>query len=535
MKDFETVANVLSMSSQVARGAIGNTAIRFALERLGHTVFALPTILLSNHPGHMVSAGRVVGPTALKEMLDALEKNGWLQEVDAILTGYMPSLDHVAIAVLAIEKIKALNPKVRVMVDPAFGDDPKGLYVDRRAAEAIGAGLLRRADIITPNRFELEWLAGRPVTDTSSAHSAAQTLDPEQVLATSIPSDDGLLNLVISRGFSVAASVAQRKTVPHGTGDLFAALYLAQELAGARSADALALATAGIEAVLDITGDKDELDLVGSQDRWADPDPWPTSEEDVPDVVLPEWEGTGSDWVAGVDGCKGGWIAVFHDLAGQGDPHARFFERFADVLDSDEAPRIVAVDIPIGLPEQARRGGRTCDVETRKRLGGRQSSVFAVPARPVIAESEFGDACRVALEFSDPPRKVSLQCFNLFPKIREVDALMTPSRQNAVFECHPESAFVSMNEDVPLDEPKKVKSSVHEPGIALRRGLLEKQGFPAALWKNADVPASMVGPDDLVDACACAWTAARIAEEKAQRFPEDPPVDGKGLRMEIWS
>lgn len=529
------MATVLSLSSQVARGGIGNTGIRFALERLGHRVVALPTIILSNHPGHSVSAGRVVAPEALNEMMDALDKNDWLDEIDAVLTGYMPSLDHVAIAVLAIERIKAINPDARILVDPAFGDDPKGLYVDKRAAEAIGAGLLPRADIITPNRFELEWLAGRPVNDASTAQSAAETLDPKQVLATSIPGNGEFLNLVISRGFSFSSSVAQRDKVPHGTGDVFSALYLAHELGGARSSEALALATAGIEAILDITGTGDELDLVGSQGRWADPDPWPTEEAESADVVVPEWQGTGSDWVAGVDGCKGGWIAVFHDLAGHAPPRARLFESFADVLDADEEPRIVAVDIPIGLPERARRGGRSCDVETRKRLGGRQSSVFAVPARAVVAETDFGRACAVALDHSDPPRKVSMQCFNLFPKIREVDALMTPTRQNRVFECHPEAAFVAMNEGAPLGEPKKVKSKAHKPGLTLRRRLLEERGFPAALWEDADFPASEVGPDDLLDACACAWTATRIASDTAERHPESPPLDDTGLRMEIWS
>jgi predicted RNase H-like nuclease len=78
---------------------------------------------------------------------------------------------------------------------------------------------------------------------------------------------------------------------------------------------------------------------------------------------------------------------------------------------------MVAVDMPIGVPEVAVAGGRACDAALRRLLGGRQSSVFAVPARAALAEDDYGLACDAAFVHSQPPRRVSRQCFHLFPKI----------------------------------------------------------------------------------------------------------------------
>ena len=81
---------VLAISSQVARGHVGLGAVVPVLQALGHDVIALPTVLLSNHPGHAHAAGECVGPDQLRRMLDALGANGWLGEIDAVLTGYLP-------------------------------------------------------------------------------------------------------------------------------------------------------------------------------------------------------------------------------------------------------------------------------------------------------------------------------------------------------------------------------------------------------------------------------------------------------------
>ena len=175
-------------------------------------------------------------------------------------------------------------------------------------------------------------------------------------------------------------------------------------------------------------------------------------------------------WLAGVDGCAGGWIAAFVRPQG-GEARVRIVPRFADVLAAPEQPAIVAVDMPIGLPERVGAGGRAAENSVRPLLGARQSSVFSVPSRAAIYAADYGEACRIAQATSEPPRKVSKQLFNIAPKIREVDEALRadPTRPARVFEVHPELAFWRLNGGRALTEPKKVKSRPYEPGLALRR------------------------------------------------------------------
>ena len=220
-------------------------------------------------------------------------------------------------------------------------------------------------------------------------------------------------------------------------------------------------------------------------------------------------------------------------VAGDAPARLRVSAKFDAILAWPEAPIRIAVDMPIGLASRAGPGGRLCDVEARKRLGARKPSVFTVPARAAVMESDYRAACARALAHSDPPRSISKQCFNLFPKIRELDRLMNPGLQARVFECHPELAFWALNGGQPLDAPKKVKSRPYPPGLALRRRLLAAGGMPAELLGDDLSLPRGVAADDLLDAVACTWSALRLHRGEAIRLPDIPPVDGRGLRMEI--
>ena len=242
---------------------------------------------------------------------------------------------------------------------------------------------------------------------------------------------------------------------------------------------------------------------------------------------------TPSNRVAGVDGCPAGWIVVTHPLDRPDQARSAVYSTFAPLLEDAAELAAIAVDIPVGLPEIGEYGGRGADRAARSLLGERRSSVFSVPARAAVSCTDYGVACETALAHSNPPRKVSKQAFNLFPKIRELDALMTPDLQDWVVECHPEVVFWAINGRNPLREPKKVKSQSHGPGLDLRRGLLMAQGFDPAFLEDPEVPAHVASPDDLLDACAAAWTAGRVAKGLAERLPEKPPRDARGLRMEI--
>ncbi len=238
-------------------------------------------------------------------------------------------------------------------------------------------------------------------------------------------------------------------------------------------------------------------------------------------------------WVAGADGCPAGWIAVYHPVNDPAAAASRIFATFADLLAFTEGFAAVAIDMPIGLPDVATPGGRDADRMARAVLGARQSSVFAVPARATLACIDYRDACDTNLRHSDPPRKVAKQMFYLFAKIREIDAAMTPARQAHIVECHPEVAFWAINGNVALDEPKKRKSSTYPPGLDLRRRLLRTAGYSRAFLNGPDCRRRDAAPDDLLDACATAWTANRVATGAAERFPAAPTLDGRGLRMEI--
>jgi len=239
-------------------------------------------------------------------------------------------------------------------------------------------------------------------------------------------------------------------------------------------------------------------------------------------------------WLAGMDGCPGGWIAAFVRPSGE-DGALAMFARFADVLSAAQRPAVIAIDMPIGLPERVGHGGRAPENAVRPLLGARQSSVFSVPSRAAIYERNYADACRVALATSEPPRKVSKQLFNIARKIREVDEILRADAALAarVYEVHPELAFWRLNHERMLDEPKKVKSRVYEPGLTLRRTLLQNAGLPGALIAAA--PPKGAAADDLIDALACAAIARRLYAGSARPFPIHPPRDAFGLPMAIWA
>jgi predicted RNase H-like nuclease len=239
-------------------------------------------------------------------------------------------------------------------------------------------------------------------------------------------------------------------------------------------------------------------------------------------------------WLAGVDGCTGGWIAAFLRPAGD-EGMVSVFATFADLLAAGQRPAILAVDVPIGLPARAGRGGREAENAVRPLLGARQSSVFSVPSRAAVEAVTYPAACAAALATSEPPRKVSKQLFNIAPKIRELDRLLRadPSLSARVYEVHPELAFWRLNGERPLAKPKKVKSRPYAPGLALRRRLLRGAGLPARLIE-APLPKG-VAADDLLDALACAAIARRVHAGLARPFPEPPPRDGYGLPMAIWA
>lgn len=236
--------------------------------------------------------------------------------------------------------------------------------------------------------------------------------------------------------------------------------------------------------------------------------------------------------LAGVDGCRAGWIALIR-RPGEAVPSIRLFAGFADLATSLGPGAVIAVDMPIGLPDRIIGPGRGPEQAVRPFLGARQSSVFSIPARAAVEAQSYGEACRLALETSDPPKKVSKQAFFLFAKILEIDRYLRsePDARGRIFECHPEFAFCRLNNMSPMSMPKKIRGAVNTDGIAERIGLLARHGVDPALFSNG--PPRGAAMDDLVDAAVNLVMAARHARGLTRPFPDDPVCDRYGIEIAI--
>jgi predicted RNase H-like nuclease len=225
--------------------------------------------------------------------------------------------------------------------------------------------------------------------------------------------------------------------------------------------------------------------------------------------------------LAGVDGCKGGWVAV---LAPMDDPGAASSVFLSDVreLFSVYGAGFAVIDIPVGFAT----GPEPRDVEQamRKRLPGKTSSVFSTPCRAALAEMVYSDASHVNREHLGVG--LSKQSFELFPKMREIDRVAVDLGQDRLREGHPEVSFAEMNGLPVLSRKRK------PDGQAERIALLEKHGFPAAaLAKGAK--GLGCGIDDVLDATVLLWSAMRFQRGQHAIFPATPSRDALGLEMSV--
>jgi pyridoxine kinase len=260
MTEPRNAATVLAVSSQVVYGPVGNSAAIPAMESLKLNVLGLPTVLLSNHPGHASPVRQAVAAGTMEAMLERLAGHGWLDGLAGVMTGYFVDEAQVEVTSDAIARLKGANPGLVYLCDPIMGDDVPGLYVPEAVANAIRARLLPLADVIAPNRFELAWLAGADVTGPASAARAARRLAPS-CLATSIPlGEDRIANLLVGGDAGWLVETRRRAHAPHGTGDLLSGLFLAHLLRGRDGGEALARSVGTVEAVIDASRG-DALDL----------------------------------------------------------------------------------------------------------------------------------------------------------------------------------------------------------------------------------------------------------------------------------
>jgi pyridoxine kinase len=269
---------VLSVQSRVAYGHVGNAASVFPLQRLGIEAWALDTVAFSNHTGHGQWRGAAVPAAQIAELFEGVAALGVLPQIDAVLSGYLGDATTGPVLLDIVEQVRAANPRALFCCDPVIGDVDTGSYVTAGIAEFFRDRALALADIVTPNRFELEYLTGHSVATLAEAGVAAaaalRALGPKIVLVTSLEVEpDRLAMLAAGPGGVWAAETPRLPVVLNGCGDVTAALFLGRLLRGESLADALTLTAASMYGVIETTMrlGRYELALVAAQEELVAP------------------------------------------------------------------------------------------------------------------------------------------------------------------------------------------------------------------------------------------------------------------------
>lgn len=264
---------ILSISSQVSQGHVGNSATAFALRRLGQEVWDVPTIVLSHHPGHGAPAGMRVPPEKVAELIASVLSRG---RPDFVFSGYLADAANAELVAGQVATLREAGTLPYVL-DPVLGDTHTGLYVSPEIAEAVRSLLLPAATIVLPNRFELEHLSGQGIEKAADCSSAARRLievGPRAVVCTSSPADSGMVAVqVVTADQSWRVQMPAIPNAPHGTGDLFAGVFMAKWLEGAPLQEAGGYAAGAVHAVVAWSRAmaKDDLALVEAQASLSDP------------------------------------------------------------------------------------------------------------------------------------------------------------------------------------------------------------------------------------------------------------------------
>jgi len=275
---------IISIQSQVAYGHVGNSAAVFPMQMHGIDVIAVPTTLLSNRPGYKTVRGRVLEAQLVADLLQGVEERGALDTCNMILSGYLGSPEIATVVADFVARARASHPRLIYACDPVLGDRDRGLFVQSDIPPLVRDRLCGLADIITPNHFEFEWLSGTTATTSDQAIEAARALmarGPSTVVVTSAESSDTpdgeIETLAIEKNREAIkawrAGTPKLPISPSGTGDLFAALFVAARVRGSDTPDALGHAVSAIFAVLERTAARgtEEMRIVESAELLVRP------------------------------------------------------------------------------------------------------------------------------------------------------------------------------------------------------------------------------------------------------------------------
>jgi pyridoxine kinase len=272
--------NILSIQSWVAYGHVGNAAAMFPMQRLGHEVWAVNTVQFSNHTGYGAWKGAVFTGDAIGDVVTGIEERGALARCDGVLSGYMGDASIGEAILDAARRVKAANPAALYCCDPVIGDVGRGVFVRPGIPEFIKAQAVAAADIITPNHFELEFLAGREaktLAELAQALDQVHALGPRVILVTSVLAQEtprDCIDLVVSsEGARFRVRTPMLPVAINGAGDAISALFFVHYLQTRDIAEALARAASSVYGLLRRTAEAGsrEILLVAAQDEFVSP------------------------------------------------------------------------------------------------------------------------------------------------------------------------------------------------------------------------------------------------------------------------
>ncbi|MGS0684863.1 pyridoxal kinase PdxY [Nakamurella sp. GG22] len=279
---------ILSIQSSVAYGHVGNSAATFPLQRLGHHVWPVITVHFSNHTGYGSWRGLVLDPEVIAEVIEGIADRGALGSADAVLTGYQGSPGVADVVLRTVARVRDMNPSAVYCCDPVMGDVGRGMFVLPGLPELMREQVVPTADIVTPNAFELAYLAtgGDPaavdvdavstVEGLLAAVDAVRAMGPRTVLVTSVEgagvTENEIGMLAVDASGAYLVRTPRLPLSVNGAGDVTAALFLAHLSDGIDVALAkVASSIYGIMAATVVAGSR-EISLVEAQSAIADPD-----------------------------------------------------------------------------------------------------------------------------------------------------------------------------------------------------------------------------------------------------------------------
>ena len=252
----QTMEKILSIQSTVAVGFVGNRVAVPVITRCGHYPIAVDTMQLAAHPGHGVIAGGPPPIDQFKAILAALPQLGIMADCPCVITGYLGAVAQIDPIATVIDHWRAARSAGQYILDPVLGDNGR-IYVSDGLVQQMRAGLLPRANYVTPNQFELGLLAGQPVTNSDDASAAAHHLldqhPPLQaVIATGIIGDDGCIyDHFIGRDDAVSLAYSKRVAGIPGGGDLVTALFASHCASGFSAPDSFVAASRTAHKIID--------------------------------------------------------------------------------------------------------------------------------------------------------------------------------------------------------------------------------------------------------------------------------------------